>query len=408
MEEKTETVEKKETVEKTESVEKITRLYPFEALEADYYMGDEATGGVGRDSEEELSSDDELQQELRKLAGIKRDCVQKRRKEKPVPSEFEMDMEYELDQLITDYANEHLSGNRKREEDVKKVSAKEFVEQCQEDEMPELIGSDDDEEEEEKQNDQPDSTESVPSKKQRLDEVTTVIDTPKSENMDIEEGMTEAGPSSSTVRTEPMPAPVVTNEEQPMEKEREKKHVTFDESAKKDEEEEKNPIKKAAMETMKDVEKELVEFYDPEEDDNNEKWMQQQRKRTTGMSDVSKKGKEARPSIDGNSDAVLSCPGCMVLLTRDCQRHEIYSGQYRAMFVENCRVEQESFKIEKTGKERRRERQKMKKMGMDPNEQPSAEEDMFLPVHCAVCSTNVAVMDHEEVYHFFNVLSGYA
>ncbi|ETN79360.1 hypothetical protein NECAME_09858 [Necator americanus] len=199
-----------------------------------------------------------------------------------VPSEFEMDMEYELDQLITDYANEHLSGNRKREEDVKKVSAKEFVEQCQEDEMPELIGSDDDEEEEVKQNDQPDSTESVPSKKQRLDEVTTVIDTPKSENMDIEEGMTEAGPSSST------------------------------------------------------------EFF------------------------------------------------------------------FRAMFVENCRVEQESFKIEKTGKERRRERQKMKKMGMDPNEQPSAQEDMFLPVHCAVCSTNVAVMDHEEVYHFFNVLSGYA
>ncbi|EYC27530.1 hypothetical protein Y032_0009g780 [Ancylostoma ceylanicum] len=102
------------------------------------------------------------------------------------------------------------------------------------------------------------------------------------------------------------------------------------------------------------------------------------------------------------------------------------------MFVENCRVEQESLKIEKTGKARRLERQKMKKMGMDPNEQPvrrltllgvsiailrrpiisgflqAAPEDLFLPVHCAVCSTNVAVMDHDEVYHFFNVLSGYA
>lgn len=33
-----------------------------------------------------------------------------------VKSEFEMDMECELDQLITDYANEHLSGNVKRPE----------------------------------------------------------------------------------------------------------------------------------------------------------------------------------------------------------------------------------------------------------------------------------------------------
>ncbi|KAL6728405.1 hypothetical protein Aduo_010183 [Ancylostoma duodenale] len=81
---------------------------------------------------------------------------------------------------------------------------------------------------------------------------------------------------------------------------------------------------------------------------------------------------------------------------------------FLAMFVENCRVEQESLKIEKTGKARRLERQKLKKMGVDPNEQPAAPEDLFLPVHCAVCSTNVAVMDHDEVYHFFNVLSGYA
>ncbi|KAK5965759.1 hypothetical protein GCK32_007070, partial [Trichostrongylus colubriformis] len=125
-----------------------------------------------------------------------------------------------------------------------------------------------------------------------------------------------------------------------------------------------------------------------------------------------KTGKAAKsgnqPRIDGNSDAVLSCPGCMVLLTRDCQRHEIYNDQYRAMFVENCRVEQASMKIEKTGKEKRRERQRIRKMGLDPAEQQESAEDMFLPVHCAVCSTNVAVMDHDEVYHFFNVLTGYA
>ena len=33
---------------------KMEKLYPFEALEKDYYMGDEATGGAARDSEEEL------------------------------------------------------------------------------------------------------------------------------------------------------------------------------------------------------------------------------------------------------------------------------------------------------------------------------------------------------------------
>ncbi|KAJ1363228.1 hypothetical protein KIN20_023047 [Parelaphostrongylus tenuis] len=95
----------------------MQKLYPFEALEKDYYMGEEATGGgcdAERDSEEELSSDDELQRELCKLAGIKKDCVSKRRKGKENRSQFEMDMECELDQLITDYANEYLSGNVKR------------------------------------------------------------------------------------------------------------------------------------------------------------------------------------------------------------------------------------------------------------------------------------------------------
>ena len=35
-------------------------------------------------------------------------------------------------------------------------------------------------------------------------------------------------------------------------------------------------------------------------------------------------------------------------------------------------------------------------------------EDVFQPVKCAVCDTNVAVMDQDEVFHFFNVLAGYS
>lgn len=35
-------------------------------------------------------------------------------------------------------------------------------------------------------------------------------------------------------------------------------------------------------------------------------------------------------------------------------------------------------------------------------------EDLFRPVQCSVCNTNVGVFDFDEVFHFFNVLSGYA
>lgn len=35
-------------------------------------------------------------------------------------------------------------------------------------------------------------------------------------------------------------------------------------------------------------------------------------------------------------------------------------------------------------------------------------EDLFYPVQCSVCSLNVGVFDHDEVYHFFDVLTGYA
>lgn len=38
------------------------------------------------------------------------------------------------------------------------------------------------------------------------------------------------------------------------------------------------------------------------------------------------------------SDAVLSCPGCFTMLCLDCQKHDKYHNQYRAMFVVNCQV----------------------------------------------------------------------
>uniref|UniRef100_A0A8R1HPJ2 Uncharacterized protein n=2 Tax=Caenorhabditis japonica TaxID=281687 RepID=A0A8R1HPJ2_CAEJA len=34
--------------------------------------------------------------------------------------------------------------------------------------------------------------------------------------------------------------------------------------------------------------------------------------------------------------------------------------------------------------------------------------DLYTPVKCASCATLVAMMDSDEVYHFFNVLAGYS
>ncbi|PAV86713.1 hypothetical protein WR25_18077 [Diploscapter pachys] len=183
----------------------------------------------------------------------------------------------------------------------------------------------------------------------------------------------------------------------------------------KEDEKEDNPIKTKVRIVAEDFKKEQVEFYDENEDDENERWIAEERRKRKGQQAGEKTGKDNADSkqkkgkaknLDNDTDAVLSCPGCMSLLTRDCQRHEIYKDQYRAMFVENCKVEEEKLTIEKTGKEKRKMRQKMKKSGIAIME--ASPDDVFQPVKCTVCDTNVAVMDQDEVFHFFNVLAGYS
>ncbi|KAG0493715.1 hypothetical protein HPP92_004709 [Vanilla planifolia] len=114
------------------------------------------------------------------------------------------------------------------------------------------------------------------------------------------------------------------------------------------------------------------EFYDPLLDEKDEQWVNKQRKGRT-------------------SDAVLSCPACFTTLCFDCQRHEIYVTQYRAMFVLNCKVRNDQILREQS-------RRKSK------NRVESGSEIVFSPVCCSVCSTEVGVFDKDEVYHFFNVI----
>lgn len=61
-----------------------------------------------------------------------------------------------------------------------------------------------------------------------------------------------------------------------------------------------------------------AEFYDSGADEKDEAYIQKERQ-----------GRQ--------SDAILSCPGCLTTVCIDCQRHEYITTQYRAMFVRNCR-----------------------------------------------------------------------
>ncbi|GJP85323.1 hypothetical protein CLOP_g15430 [Closterium sp. NIES-67] len=63
-------------------------------------------------------------------------------------------------------------------------------------------------------------------------------------------------------------------------------------------------------------------WYDAEVDDRDERWMARERRKRGGRS----------------SDAILSCPGCLSSVCFDCQRHERFITQYRAVFAVNCQV----------------------------------------------------------------------
>uniref|UniRef100_A0A1I7WC36 Transmembrane protein n=1 Tax=Heterorhabditis bacteriophora TaxID=37862 RepID=A0A1I7WC36_HETBA len=302
----------------------MSRLKPLEKLESDYYANEEWRGCI--ESDDEISSDDELQQELSRLAGIRNENMIRGRISKPCiindviifkdmrhRSEFEDDMEDELDRGIKIYANEHMTTSARPVSDESyKLEQIDDLPPLESENHVEMAGS----------HEKPD--------KVRAETITSIL----------------SKESPSQVKSDVKKAQVKDDE--------------------------KNPIKKIAYETEQEMEIDQPDFYDEKEDDDNEDWVQRHRSAITGQNLHSSfliKNKSNRPRIDNGSDAVLSCPGCMILLTRDCQRHEIYNDQYRAMFVENCKVDEtEPLMIEKTGKEKRRLRQKMKKQGLDSSQ----------------------------------------
>ncbi len=60
---------------------------------------------------------------------------------------------------------------------------------------------------------------------------------------------------------------------------------------------------------------------------------------TTATTTTTTKNQGEELEEGSESDAMLNCPCCFALLCVDCQRHETWVNQYRAVFVRNCRIE---------------------------------------------------------------------
>ncbi|XP_066525626.1 E2F-associated phosphoprotein [Hoplias malabaricus] len=166
-------------------------------------------------------------------------------------------------------------------------------------------------------------------------------------------------------------------------------------------------------------------LYDPDEDDRDQAWVDAKRKeyRYRGhRRTMSSSEKRNKSHLLPSSDAVLNCPACMTTLCLDCQRHEKYRTQYRAMFVMNCTVNKDEvlkYKSVKQKNQRRKKRRHGSMASSTENETKTEtglidsrlsgmdEEDIYHPVKCTECSTEVAVFDKDEVYHFFNILASH-
>lgn len=115
----------------------------------------------------------------------------------------------------------------------------------------------------------------------------------------------------------------------------------------------------------------------------------------------------------------LVCRDFVILKCNDTSllcpfRHEKYRTQYRAMFVMNCTVKREEvlrYKNQQEKNRRNRKRRRGQQTETPADETPAAmgmdADEVYHPVQCSECSTEVAVFDKDEVYHFFNILASH-
>ncbi|GLI60556.1 hypothetical protein VaNZ11_002714, partial [Volvox africanus] len=126
-------------------------------------------------------------------------------------------------------------------------------------------------------------------------------------------------------------------------------------------------------------------FYDEAADEEDAAWAERQR--------------EGRLS-----DAVLSCPGCFTTLCIDCQRHEKYHNQYRAMFVMNCSVEEDEQGGEGGGGAFNPAVGEGGCRGGSRRSKRARGSAQYRRVCCSVCGTEVGALEvAEELYHFYHI-----
>lgn len=83
------------------------------------------------------------------------------------------------------------------------------------------------------------------------------------------------------------------------------------------------------------------------------------------------------------------------------------------MFVMNCTVKSDEVLRYQTKSDRKQRNRKRRKLEATPEQAaeptPAGMDagEAYHPVCCTECSTEVAVLDKDEVYHFFNVLSSH-
>ncbi|ORZ15969.1 E2F-associated phospho protein-domain-containing protein [Absidia repens] len=137
-------------------------------------------------------------------------------------------------------------------------------------------------------------------------------------------------------------------------------------------------------------------LYDPLGDEKDEAWIAEQ------INKAAPRGSQPKDSV-ARTDAILSCPMCFSPLCFSCQRHENYSNQFRAMFVTNCQVnKKERYRYAATPSSAS---SRKKTALMDETATTPDQDEAYYVVKCETCDTHVAMMDEDEVYHFFNVIA---
>ena len=82
-------------------------------------------------------------------------------------------------------------------------------------------------------------------------------------------------------------------------------------------------------------------------------------------------------------------------------RHDTYKQQFRAMFVMNCKVISDETLRYEAKQQKKKSSKKNKEL---PDNVSLEQSELYNPVQCTSCNTEVAVFDKDEVYHFFNVV----